>query len=95
MSDIPTGFVIRECGCMWYHYGENRGYLLEDCTKPGSVYVGKKPRELPTDQPYQVAHGLAVARIFEMLHEMCKKAEIGRKFLILHDSARNYSYPEN
>ncbi len=86
-TDIPIGFVQRECVCTYYHYGQGHGYLLEACIRHRQsvigVWIGPKPQKLPTDQPYEVLHALAVARIFEALHKRCWQASLGEDFLAL------------
>lgn len=86
-TEIPVGFVIRECGCVYYHCGLDMGYLLVLCEVKGTVSV-EGSQALPKDKPYTVADAVAVAKIFEKLRKKCLQANVGLQFLETLEQAK-------
>jgi len=87
-TNIPHGFVARQCGCIYYHNDQGLGYLLVSCDQSSVIAVNSVPQRMPTDQPYEIMHPLGVARIFEMFAEMSMLAGVGEDTLALLSNAQ-------
>jgi len=98
---IPEGFVVRLCGCQYYHLGQNLGFLFRSCEDDRQVHVSsKKPVELPEPTPgktYESMHPVAVSKFFEDLVAIDNDASLGveLKSLMSRVCRNNIANPRN